>query len=907
MEKPLSALIAGNSVDEASTIAQVLQVDFILNFEWVDSMSAFVRALSGSKWDIIVCDTASFDIETSLDLARNADTDIFFVAGDDDAQAVLAVLETGAELLLKSRISDLSERVKRLPEKKLLPSEFSFFHELRRVAGQPGNALRVENDVFEVLTDHAGIEAFGATLARKSNAHAPSGSADRKADGKGRLDILIATVAEKTSGRSGADFLQALVEGLAHSLEAGRAFVGVPSEKNHVRILHRSNPADAFECQGSPCTDVLSGTECCLSPRDLYPECEWLADTENFCGLPLFDSANKPIGLLAVANEHSANVMNGLLPILRIFASRAAAELEFQHAKSLLKRGEEDFRLSFDLLSMGMAHISLDGKWLKANPALCGILGYNETELCNMRFHAVFHPEDLPRTLELQANLLVGKIPSFSIELRFRKSNGRALWVNLTVSILRDERNCPRHLVAVVADISQRRKAEEQIQFLANHDTLTKLPNRNFLFEKLGQRLVHAEYENQRIAILLLDLDRFKLVNDSLGHASGDMLMSLCGQYIAACLDGEDLAARLGSDEFAIVCSGAETNEAISAFSEKLLKAVSTPTRVDDMDISVTGCLGIAVYPDDGEDISTLLRKADAAMYRAKDAGGNHYRLYEEDMAVRTMDHLMLVNDLRHAIERDEFILHYQPQVDLATGEMTAIEALLRWNHPKRGVIPPADFIMLAEETGLIIPIGEWVLDTACRQAKIWQDMGMKHLRIAVNLSVKQFHKQNLAEKIADTLSESGLAPQHLELEITESAIMRNAEESVSTLRRLKAMGVRISIDDFGTGYSSLSYLKEFPIDKIKIDQSFVENIASNPDNAALANGIIALAHSIKLSVTAEGVENLRQLNLLSLSQCDSIQGFYFCTPLPAESLQKLIEQGKSLDIGKGKRQSRLH
>ncbi|HQT26550.1 MAG TPA: diguanylate cyclase, partial [Burkholderiales bacterium] len=634
-----------------------LQSDFVLRYEWVSSMAGFSHAAARPEWDIIVCDASFFDIRKSLGLARQSGAHIFFVAEDDDAETALSVLKTGStNILLKSRLGDLARKVKRLPEKR--PSECAFFDKLHSAFAKSDTAL---------VADEDGYVEYAACESHSVSEEKPPVLSNRLEDSLNMLDMmcfdsLIQDISDKTSGLSGSEFLQSVVESLARVLGAERVFIGVPAETNRVRIISRSNPED-FECIGSPCIDVLSGVEC-HQPGDagsIYPECEWLRESGSFYGFPLFNSGKKPIGLLGIADDLPIGPLDRLAPILRIIASRAASELEFQHALSLLRESEEDFRLNFELVSIGMAHVSLDGKWLKANPALCRTLEYEESELCSTRFHAVFHPEDLAKALELQANLLVGSIPSFSIELRFRKSNGQAIWVNLTLSLLRDERNCPRHLVAVIADISGRKRAEEQIHFLANHDTLTKLPNRNFLLEKLGNTLAHAESANRKLAILLLDLDRFKLVNDSLGHAAGDRLMSFCGQYIAGCLETDDLSARLGSDEFAIVCSRAETAEGISAFSEKLLSEVSTPTRMEDMDIAVTGCIGIAVYPDDGEDISTLLRKADAAMYCAKDAGGNHYRFYHEGMDVRTMDHLVLVNDLRHAIDRDEFVIHYQP------------------------------------------------------------------------------------------------------------------------------------------------------------------------------------------------------------------------------------------------------
>ncbi len=562
---------------------------------------------------------------------------------------------------------------------------------------------------------------------------------------------------------------------------------------------------------------------------------------------------------------------------------------EIGHRKALSLQVEEDEarRTGFEHSPAGMAQIDLEGNWLKANAKFCEMTGMRWPDLSSQRFHAAFHREELAKLLDAQARLLAGRSPAVSTELRL--SNGHH--VDLTLSIERETDGRPGHLNATIVDIGRIKHAEQEIAFLSKHDMLSGLPNRGFFLDSAAKMLA-AGHPDRKVAIMILDIDRFNLINDALGHEAGDGLIKRCAQQISECLDQEGIAARSGSDEFMVALSCAESDESISLFSRRLLDAISSPFRFGEIDLSVTGSMGIAFFPDDGDAIPALLKKAGTALQYAKTFGRNHHQLYRRDMSAGTVDRLMLENDLRHALERNEFELRYQPQVDLATGRMNTIEALLRWNHPTRGSVAPSEFIQLAEEAGLIDPIGKWVLDTACRQARDWSNMGME-ARIAVNLSAVQFYRQDLVESIADALNNSGLSPECLELEITENAVMRDAEEAARMISRLKRMGIRISIDDFGTGYSSLSYLRSFAIDKIKIDQSFVDDIASDPQNAALTNSIIALAHSISLSVTAEGVENPGQLALLSA--CDSIQGFYFYSPMSAESITAVFEARERL------------
>ncbi len=430
-------------------------------------------------------------------------------------------------------------------------------------------------------------------------------------------------------------------------------------------------------------------------------------------------------------------------------------------------------------------------------------------------------------------------------------------------------------------------RAEQEIERLAYYDSLTTLPNRALLKDRLRQSIAKTARDQKRAAVLFLDLDRFKGVNDTLGHIMGDRLLQEVARRLSSCLRETDTVARIGGDEFVVLLTGLSKGqeEYISIIARKILDQLSTPVILDDKEIFTSCSIGIAVCPGDGEEVDTLLKHADLAMYQAKEQGRNNFQFFSRQMNDKVLERLMLENNLRRALERDELFLVYQPKMDLEHGALSGMEALLRWNHPELGLIMPGRFMPLAEETGLIRPIGEWVLRTACTQNKAWQDAGQAVLPISVNLSGKQMLQQDLAEKVASALAESGLAPHYLELELTESTVMSSAEETIIILQKLKQMGVSLAVDDFGTGYSSLSYLKHFPIDRLKIDRTFVRDITSNPDDAAIAEAIIAMAESLKLRVTAEGVELKEQLDFLLTRGCDEMQGFYFSHPIPADKM----------------------
>ena len=436
-----------------------------------------------------------------------------------------------------------------------------------------------------------------------------------------------------------------------------------------------------------------------------------------------------------------------------------------------------------------------------------------------------------------------------------------------------------------------RERAEATVEHQAHYDLLTNLPNRNTFHDRLTVALAQAGRNRKMLAVLFVDLDRFKTIVDTLGHTIGDQLLRSVAERLGASLEAGDTLARLGGDEFVILLPQINRADRAVRVAQRVLEAIKPPFLFDNHELHVTMSIGITLYPYDGEDADTLLKNADTALYRAKEQGRNNYQLYTPAMNARAFERLALENSLRKALERNEFSLYYQPQVHMLTGGIVGIEAVLRWQHPDLGIVYPSEFISIAEETGLIGPLGEWVIRTACAQNQNWQKMGLPPMTMAVNLSARQFQQQDLVQNVARILKETDLDPRWLEMEITEGIAMQNADYTNVLLRGLKDMGVRVALDDFGTGYSSLSYLKKFPIDTLKIDQSFVRDLIIDPNDAAIANAVIVLAHSLKLKVVAEGVETREQEAFLREHQCDTYQGFLFSNALPADSFEMLLRK----------------
>lgn len=483
--------------------------------------------------------------------------------------------------------------------------------------------------------------------------------------------------------------------------------------------------------------------------------------------------------------------------------------------------------------------------------------------------------------------------PLDNFSCRMKKRDGTTSDILLSTFLAEDPDSGAPCIFGYAIDVSSQLRNEEEIHRLAFYDTLTGLPNRTLFLDRLKQSLAQAVREGQQLAILFLDLDRFKIVNDTLGHAIGDKLLTCVAQRLRDCVREGDTVARLGGDEFVILLSSLhEQKQGFAMFAERILATLSRPVKISGRELFTTTSIGIAVFPVDGRTVGTLLQKADLAMYAAKDLGRNTYQFFSAEMNVRAQEKHDLEVKLRRALDNDELHLVYQPILDLQEGEITGIEALLRWEHPELGSVPPARFLPVAEETGLIFPIGDWVLREACRQARQWQQEGLPKMRIAVNLSGRQFTLPNLVDSIERILAETGLDPNLLEIELTESILMEGAEETILTLTDLKVRGINLSIDDFGTGYSSLIYLKHFPIHRIKIAQEFVRDIPGDKDDAAIVEAIIGMGHSLNLQVVAEGVETRAQLEFLRDRQCAEMQGYFFGPPMLPEQLVNMFKEG---------------
>jgi diguanylate cyclase (GGDEF)-like protein/PAS domain S-box-containing protein len=529
------------------------------------------------------------------------------------------------------------------------------------------------------------------------------------------------------------------------------------------------------------------------------------------------------------------------------------------------------------------------------NPAFERITGYAAKEVIGQRLEDLQGPEQGRQDMHPITAALREQREGKAIVRNFRK-DGSCYWSELFVAPVRDDGDgTVSHFVVAQYDISTVMRFEQELEFQARHDILTGLANRALLRERLELAMAVTRRSGLPLWVVFIDLDRFKFVNDTLGHDAGDSVLKNVAERLRGATREVDTVARLGGDEFVLLLPQHGNGEPGSAILQRILDAVAQPLQLGEYEFILSCCMGVAVYPDDGQNADTLIKHADIAMYRAKEQGRGHWQFYASSMNAGTLERLGLESELRHALERGQFHLEYQPQLDLASGKVVGMEALLRWRHPQLGCIAPASFIGLAEEMGLITTIGDWVLHTACAQTRVWQLAGHGPLRLAVNLSARQFKQRNLLHAVAQALAETGLDAGHLELELTESMVMHDVEQATAIMSNLKALGVQLSIDDFGTGYSSLAYLRHFPIDVLKIDKTFVSDITNSDDDAAIVRAIISLAHSLRLKVIAEGVETAQQLAFLRQHGCDQMQGYLFSRPLSAAAFEDLLLQRRML------------
>ncbi|MDH4327831.1 MAG: EAL domain-containing protein [Nitrospira sp.] len=684
--------------------------------------------------------------------------------------------------------------------------------------------------------------------------------------------------------------------------ELVRIFAREALEQAGFEVCEASNGSQALEQCISRHPDLIV-MDVVMPVMDGFSACSKLRESAEGARVPiLIMTALDDADSIARAYEHGATDFIAKPMNATILGHRVRYMLRGSVTLNALLRSEARLGLAQRIAKIGNWEWHPSTGRFTASPELCRLMGISQQDFGGTKkaFLQIVHEEDRDRVGQT-LNAIVDERKPCDIDHRILLPNGEDFTVNLQAEAVFDDQLRAVTIVGTAKDISERKRSEREIHRLAYYDSLTGLPNRVLFKDRLTQALAHARRYQSTLAVLFLDLDRFKVINDTLGHNVGDLLLKQVADRLTDSVRHSDSIgrsiekeethelARLGGDEFTALLTNIRDPQDAGAVARRIFEALARPFLIDGHEISVTASVGIAIFPTDGDSVDLLLKNSDIAMYHAKDQGRNNFQFYSGTMNALAAERLEMENDLRKALERHEFIVYYQPQVDIRTNRIMGAEALVRWCHPHRGMLLPAEFLPVAIETGMIRKLDQEVLFVACRQNKAWQDAGHTPIRVSVNVSNSFFHGASLTSAVARALQKTHLGPDYLELELTESITMRQVETSITMLQELRAMGVRLSIDDFGTGYSSLSHLQRFPLNMLKIDQSFVLDVTRNTANASITRAIISLAHSMGLSVLAEGVETDEQLAILREQGCDEAQGHFFGRPMPGDQLAQLL------------------
>lgn len=707
------------------------------------------------------------------------------------------------------------------------------------------------------------------------------------------VGLLDATAVDQTQ-----DFYNICARELASAYQTEYAFVGVFSNdsKTKVRTLsvwQGSQFVDNFEYDliGTPCEDACNNASV-LVPADAklkYPDDQLLVDMDinSYYGAALVTDSNNTLGIVAVMDSRPINIPQWKEPILNIYAHRMALEVERISQNRELELAARVFSHS----AQGMVITNNQGVILRINPAYADMAHMPANEIIGTPLASLITPakgegrsiQQLIEELQASGNWQGEILQTRMGDLPF------PAWMSITAT--RDEHGKVSQYIGIIKDVTEQKNNEERIFHLAHYDTLTSLPNRLSFQNQLDSALTLATQKNRSVALLFIDLDRFKLINDTSGHDVGDILLTQVAQRLQSSVRPIDYLARLGGDEFTALLPEINSSQDAAKIAEKILASFLEPFSLICGDIITSASIGIALFPSDASDATSLLQHADIAMYRAKEKGRNNVQFFTPELNHKNAERLAIESDIRTALSSNEFSLKFQPQVDASLQNVTAVEALIRWEHPEKGLIPPGKFIPIAEECGLIFPLSEWVVEEACKQHQKWQQAGVNNLKIALNISAVEFKRDGLYELVRKNILKYQVPAEQLEIELTESIMMEHVDESIELLRALKQLGLSISIDDFGTGYSSLAYLKRFPIDKIKIDRSFIKDVSAKQDDLEIVSATIAMGHKLRLKVVAEGVETHQQLEFLQSHGCDELQGYFYSPPVSGDEIIQLMTE----------------